>query len=79
MAKMVGINFSNGVVSFINTDDDLPLPPSDAQLMQGSVVSNGSPLATNAQHLFSRWPVTVHSSTTSIECSSSPRLGRAGE
>jgi hypothetical protein len=65
VAKIVGLNFAYGIVSSINTDDDLPLPPT-AQLMQSSVVSDGSPLATNGEHVFARWPAMVHSSSTSF-------------
>jgi hypothetical protein len=79
MAKMVGLYFADGIASSINTDYDLLLPPTDAQLMQSSMVSDGSTLATNGQHFFARWPATVHLSTSSIERSSSPMLGRAGE
>jgi hypothetical protein len=53
MVKMVGLNFYNGIVGSTNTGDGFPLPPTDAQLMQSSVVSGGSAVATNGQHLAS--------------------------
>jgi hypothetical protein len=42
--KKVGLFLANRNVGSTNTDDVLPLPPTDAQLMQSSVVSNRSPL-----------------------------------
>jgi hypothetical protein len=52
---MVGFNFSSGIVGRINTDDGLLLPLIDAQLMQSSVVSDGSPLAAFGNE----WPTLI--------------------